>query len=82
MSFGNKQRKRPRKKNAKAMRRELCIGRKKRMMGEGANAYKALAMSFEPIASKEFRLRKEEERKDSVIPVFLTEKSEDYRPRI
>ena len=54
----------------------------KRMLDEDMNAYKVLVMLFEPIVSEEFRMRKEEEKKDSVIPAFLTENRGDYRPRI
>lgn len=55
---------------------------KKRMLDDDENAYKVLAMLFEPIISEEFRMMKEEEKKVSVIPGFLTESKRDYRPRI
>ena len=52
------------------------------MLDDDENAYKVLAMLFEPIISEEFRMMKEEEKKVSVIPGFLTESKRDYRPRI
>lgn len=55
---------------------------KKRMLDDDENAYKVLAMLLEPIVSEEFRMMNEVEKKDSVIPGFLTESKRDYRPRI
>lgn len=55
---------------------------KKRMLDDNENAYMVLAMLFEPVISEEFRIMKEEEKKDSVIPGFLTKSKRDYRPRI
>lgn len=55
---------------------------KKRMLDEDENAYKVLAMLFEQIVSEEFRVMKEEKKKVSAIPGFLTESKGDYRPRI
>ncbi len=58
------------------------MNEKTRMLDDDENAYKVLAMLFEPIISEEFRMMKEEEKKVSVIPGFLTESKRDYRPRI
>lgn len=55
---------------------------KKRMLDDDENVYKVLAMLLEPIVSEEFRMMNEVEKKDSVIPGFLTENKGDYRPRI
>ena len=55
---------------------------KKRMLDDDENAYMVLAMLFEPVISEEFRIMKEEEKKVSVIPGFVTEHKGDYRPRI
>lgn len=55
---------------------------KKRMLDDDENAYTVLAMLFEPVISEEFRIMKEEEKKVSVIPGFVTESKWDYRPRI
>lgn len=55
---------------------------KKRMLDDDENAYKVLAMLFEPVISGEFRIMKEEEKKVSVIPGLVTENKGDYRPRI
>lgn len=58
------------------------MNEKTRMLDDDENAYKVLAMLFEPIISEEFRMMKEEEKKVSVIPGFLIESKRDYRPRI
>lgn len=55
---------------------------KKRMLDDDENAYTVLAMLFETVISEEFRIMKEEEKKVSVIPGFVTENKGDYRPRI
>ena len=55
---------------------------KKEMLDDDENAYKVLAMLFEPVISEEFWIMKEEEKKVSVIPGFVTESKWDYRPRI
>lgn len=55
---------------------------KKRMLDNDENAYTVLAMLFEPVISEEFRIIKEEEKKVSVIPGFVTENKGDYKPRI
>lgn len=52
------------------------------MLDDDENAYTVLAMLFEPVNSEEFRIMKEEEKKVSVIPGFVTENKGDYRPRI
>ena len=52
------------------------------MLDDDENAYTVLAMLFEPVISEKFRMMNEEEKKDSVIPGFLTESKWDYRPRI
>lgn len=58
------------------------MNEKKRMLYDDENAYTVLAMLFEPVISEEFRIMKEEEKKDSVIPGFVTENKGDYKPRI
>lgn len=58
------------------------MNEKKRMLYDDENAYTVLAMLFEPVISEEFRIMKEEEKKVSVIPGFVTENKEDYKPRI
>lgn len=58
------------------------MNEKKRMLYDDENAYTVLAMLFEPVISEEFRIMKEEEKKVSVIPGFLTKSKRDYRPRI
>ena len=58
------------------------MNEKKRMLYDDENAYTVLAMLFEPVISEEFRIMKEEEKKVSVIPGFVTEHKGDYRPRI
>ena len=58
------------------------MNEKTRMLDDDENAYKVLAMLFEPIIYEEFRMMKEEEKKVSVIPGFLTESKRDYRPRL
>lgn len=55
---------------------------KKRMLDDDENAYTVLAMLFETVISEEFWIMKEEEKKVSVIPGFVTENKGDYRPRI
>ena len=55
---------------------------KKRILDDNENAYTVLAMLFETVISGEFRIMKEEEKKVSVIPGFVTENKGDYRPRI
>lgn len=55
---------------------------KKEMLDNDENAYTVLAMLFEPVISEEFRIMKEEEKKVSVIPGFVTENKGDYKPRI
>lgn len=63
--------------------KEDCVlEEKKRILDEDDNAYKVLAMLFEPIVSEEFQKIKEEEKKVSVIPALLAKESTDYRPRI
>lgn len=61
---------------------EYVLDEKKRMLDDDENAYKVLAMLFEPVISEEFWIMKEEEKKVSVIPGFVTENKGDYRPRI
>ena len=61
---------------------EYVLNEKKRMLYDDENAYTVLAMLFEPVISEEFRIMKEEEKKCSVIPGFLTKSKRDYRPRI
>lgn len=61
---------------------EYVLEEKKRMLDDDENAYTVLAMLFEMVISEEFRIMKEEEKKVSVIPVFVTENKGDYRPRI
>lgn len=58
------------------------MNEKKRMLYDDENAYTVLAMLFEPVISEEFRIMKEEEKKVSVIPGFVTENKRDYKPRI
>lgn len=58
------------------------MNEKKRMLDDDENVYTVLAMLFEPVISEEFRIMKEGEKKDSVIPGFLTKSKRDYRPRI
>lgn len=58
------------------------MNEKKRMLYDDENAYTVLAMLFEPVISEEFRIMKEEEKKVSVIPGFVTENKGDYKPRI
>lgn len=58
------------------------MNEKKRMLYDDGNAYMVLAMLFEPVISEEFRIMKEEEKKVSVIPGFVTENKWDYKPRI
>ena len=58
------------------------MNEKKRMLYDDENAYTVLAMLFEPVIFEEFRIMKEEEKKCSVIPSFLTKSKRDYRPRI
>lgn len=58
------------------------MNEKTRMLDDDENAYKVLAMLFEPIISEEFRMMKEKEKKVSAIPGFLIESKRDYRPRI
>lgn len=55
---------------------------KKRILDEDDNAYKVLAMLFEPIVSEEFQKIKEGEKKVSIMPALLAKKNTDYRPRI
>lgn len=55
---------------------------KKRILDDNENAYTVLAMLFETVISEEFWIMKEEEKKVSVIPGFVTENKGDYRPRI
>lgn len=55
---------------------------KKRILDEDDNAYKVLAMLFEPVVSEEFRKMKSEEKKISIIPASLNKESGNYRPRI
>lgn len=52
------------------------------MLDDDENAYIVLAMLFETVISEEFWIMKEEEKKVSVIPGFVTENKGDYRPRI
>ena len=47
---------------------------KKRILDDNENAYTVLAMLFETVISEEFWIMKEEEKKVSVIPGFVTEK--------
>lgn len=61
---------------------EYVLEEKKRMLDDDENAYTMLAMLFETVISEEFRIMKEEEKKVSVIPGFVTENKGDYRPRI
>ena len=61
---------------------EYVLDEKKRMLDDDENAYKVLAMLFEPVISEEFWIMKEEEKKVSVIPGFVTENKGNYRPRI
>ena len=55
---------------------------KKRILEDDEEAYTVLARLFETVISEEFWIRKEEEKKVSVIPGFVTENKGDYRPRI
>ena len=61
---------------------EYVLEEKKRMLDDDENAYTVLAMLFETVISEEFWIMKEEEKKVSVIPGFVTENKGDYRPRI
>lgn len=61
---------------------EYVLEETKRMLDDDENAYTVLAMLFEMVISEEFRIMKEEEKKVSVIPGFVTENKGDYRPRI
>lgn len=58
------------------------MNEKKRMLDDDENANMMLAMLFEPVIPEGFRIMKEEEKKCSVIPGFLTKSKRDYRPRI
>ena len=61
---------------------EYVLEEKKRILDDNENAYTVLAMLFETVISEEFWIMKEEEKKVSVIPGFVTENKGDYRPRI
>lgn len=52
------------------------------MLDDDENAYTVLAMLFDPVIPEEFRIMKEKEKKDSVIPGFLTKNKRNYKPRI
>lgn len=58
------------------------MNEKNRMLDNDENAYMVLAMLFEPVISEGFRIMKEEEKKVSVIPGFVTENKGDYKTRI
>lgn len=56
--------------------------KKNRMLDDDENAYTVLAMLFDPVIPEGFRIMKEKEKKDSVIPGFLTKNKRNYKPRI
>lgn len=52
------------------------------MLDDDENAYTVLAMLFDPVIPEGFRIMKEKEKKDAVIPGFLTKNKRNYKPRI